>query len=88
MNTGPIPCHEFQFTSTDGLRIACARWDSRRTCALFLNAKAAMAAAPKVASLMAHEFEYDSDWELKQLAAFERVASHFSIDTAVGPGGS
>jgi alpha-beta hydrolase superfamily lysophospholipase len=21
-------CHEFEFTSTDGLRIACARWDS------------------------------------------------------------
>ena len=60
----------------------------RRTRALFLNAKGAMAAAPKVASLMAHEFEYDSDWELKQLAAFERVASHFNIDTAVGPGGS
>jgi alpha-beta hydrolase superfamily lysophospholipase len=24
-----IPCTGFQFTSTDGLRIACARWDSR-----------------------------------------------------------
>jgi alpha-beta hydrolase superfamily lysophospholipase len=24
-----IPCTEFRFTSTDGLHIACARWDSR-----------------------------------------------------------
>jgi glycerol-3-phosphate dehydrogenase len=52
----------------------------RRTRALFLNAKAAMEAAPKVASLMAHELEYDSNWESKQVAAFQRVARHFSLE--------
>jgi glycerol-3-phosphate dehydrogenase len=51
----------------------------RRTRALFLNAKAATEAAPKVASLMAHELEYDSNWESKQLAAFQRVAAHFRL---------
>ena len=60
----------------------------RRTRALFLNAKAAMEAAPKVASLMAHELEYDSNWESKQLAAFQGVATHFSLDEEpAGTGG-
>ena len=27
MNTASVLFHEFQFTSKDGLRIACARWD-------------------------------------------------------------
>lgn len=52
----------------------------RRTRSLFLNAKAAMEAAPKVASLMAHELEYDSNWESTQLEAFQRVAMHFSLE--------
>jgi glycerol-3-phosphate dehydrogenase len=52
----------------------------RRTRSLFLNAKAAMEAAPKVASLMARELAYDSNWESKQLVAFGRVATHFSLD--------
>ena len=51
----------------------------RRTRALFLNAKAAMEAAPKVASLMAHELGYDANWESKQLAAFQQVARHFKL---------
>jgi glycerol-3-phosphate dehydrogenase len=52
----------------------------RRTRTLFLDAKAAMKAAPKVASIMARELEYDSDWEANQLAAFQRVAMHFSVE--------
>jgi glycerol-3-phosphate dehydrogenase len=52
----------------------------RRTRSLFLNAKAAMKAASKVASLMAHELEYDSNWESTQLVAFQRVAMHFSLE--------
>jgi glycerol-3-phosphate dehydrogenase len=59
---------------------------ARRTRALFLNAKAAMTAAPKVASLMARELEYDSNWESKQLAAFEQIAKYFNLDTAVASG--
>jgi glycerol-3-phosphate dehydrogenase len=52
----------------------------RRTRALFLNAKAALAIAPKVASLIARELECDSNWESKQLAEFQRVAGHFILD--------
>lgn len=52
----------------------------RRTRSLFLNAKAALEAAPRVASLMAHELDYDSDWESRQLAAFQQVAVHFSLE--------
>ncbi len=60
----------------------------RRTRALFLNAKAATEAAPKVASLMAHELEYDSSWESKQLAAFQRVTAHFRLgNEPAGSGG-
>jgi glycerol-3-phosphate dehydrogenase len=52
----------------------------RRTRSLFLNANAALQAAPKVASLMAHELEYDSNWESTQLVAFQRVAMHFRVE--------
>jgi glycerol-3-phosphate dehydrogenase len=56
---------------------------SRRTRAVFLNAKAALDAAPKVASLMARELARDSNWELMQVAEFRKVAAHFHIATAV-----
>jgi glycerol-3-phosphate dehydrogenase len=52
---------------------------SRRTRALFLNARAALDAAPKVASLMARELGYDGSWEAKQVADFRHVAGHFVL---------
>jgi glycerol-3-phosphate dehydrogenase len=52
---------------------------SRRTRALFLNAKAAMEAAPKVASLMARELGKDAEWEAQQLTAFHQVAKYFNL---------
>jgi len=55
---------------------------SRRTRALFLNAKAALDAAPKAASLMARELGKDTAWELAQVADFHKIASHFNIATA------
>ena len=51
----------------------------RRTRAVFLNAKAALEAAPKVAALMARELERGPDWELAQLSAFQNVAARFSL---------
>jgi glycerol-3-phosphate dehydrogenase len=51
----------------------------RRTRALFLNSKAAMEAAPKVARLMARELGQDADWVSQQLAALELVAMNFRI---------
>jgi len=59
---------------------------ARRTRALFLNAKAALQAAPKVASLMARELNLAFDWESQQLAAFQEVARHFNLETAVAAG--
>ena len=36
---------------------------------------------------MAHEPEYDSNWESKQLVAFQHVAMHFSLEKVpVGSG--
>jgi len=58
----------------------------RRTRALFLNAKKATEAAPKVAALMARELAYDANWVSAQLVDFERVARHFRVDNE--PAGS
>jgi glycerol-3-phosphate dehydrogenase len=55
---------------------------SRRTRALFLNARAALAMAPAVARLMAAELGRDTSWQEQQLREFQEVASHF----LVGPG--
>jgi len=55
---------------------------ARRTRALFLNAKAALLAAPTVASLMARELKRDSRWEAEQLESFQKTAMHFNLDTA------
>ncbi len=52
---------------------------SRRTRALFLNAKAALRAAPRVAELMARELGQDSAWVENQLSDFHNVASHFTL---------
>jgi glycerol-3-phosphate dehydrogenase len=55
---------------------------SRRTRALFLNAKAAVDAAPKVAALMACELGFDSEWESGQMVEFRRIAAQFSLPAA------
>jgi glycerol-3-phosphate dehydrogenase len=52
----------------------------RRTRALFLNAKAALEAAPKVAALMAKELGCDERWKSVQVADFQRVAAHFNLE--------
>ena len=54
----------------------------RRTRALFLNARAALEAAPKVASLMARELGRDAAWESLQLASFRQIARNFSLEMA------
>jgi glycerol-3-phosphate dehydrogenase len=54
---------------------------ARRTRALFLNARAAIAMAPRVAALMARELDRDCGWEADQIQAFERTASGFLLET-------
>jgi glycerol-3-phosphate dehydrogenase len=56
---------------------------ARRTRALFLNSKAAIAAAPKVAELMARELGFDQEWQTAQLASFNTVARHFTLEGVV-----
>lgn len=50
---------------------------ARRTRALFLDARAALAMAPAAARLLARELGRDAVWEQQQLDAFARVARHY-----------
>ena len=50
---------------------------ARRTRALFLDARAAMEAAPAVATLLALELKQDESWREKQLADFRAIAKGY-----------
>jgi len=52
---------------------------ARRTRALFLNAKAAVRMAPRVAELLARELGYDAAWQTQQVAAFTELARGFQV---------
>ncbi len=53
---------------------------ARRTRSLFLNARAAMEAAPKVASLMAAELGFNAQWQSEQVAAFQHISGRYLPD--------
>jgi glycerol-3-phosphate dehydrogenase len=55
---------------------------ARRTRALFLNARAAVATVPGVARLMARELRQDQSWVDLQLSEFKQTASHFMAGPA------
>ena len=50
---------------------------ARRTRALFLNARAAIRMAPRVAELMAGELDRDGAWKMRQLECFGEVARNY-----------
>jgi len=50
---------------------------ARRTRALFLDARAAMEAAPAVATLLAAELQQHDDWREKQLIEFQAIAKGY-----------
>jgi len=52
---------------------------ARRTRALFLNAKAALAMAPAVARLLATELGRDEAWQQRQLAEFADIVSGYVV---------
>jgi len=52
---------------------------ARRTRALFLNARAALAMAPAVTELMGAELGWDEATQSRQLSAFRDVASHYVL---------
>jgi len=52
---------------------------SRRTRALFLNAKAALAMVPEVVKLMAAELGRDETWQKDQVAQFTTLAQGYLV---------
>lgn len=50
---------------------------ARRTRALFLNARAALAMAPGAARLLANTLGRDENWQRRQLAEFDEIATRF-----------
>lgn len=56
---------------------------SRRVRALFLNAEASVAMAPKVAALMAKELNQDEAWINNQLEEFGKLAQHYRLAAPV-----
>ena len=52
---------------------------ARRTRALFLNARAAMAMAPRAAALLARELGRDAAWQTSQLEEFGRIAANYAL---------
>ena len=52
---------------------------ARRTRALFLNARAAIEMAPRVAELMAKELERDDVWKSEQIRSFEELAKGYLL---------
>jgi glycerol-3-phosphate dehydrogenase len=55
---------------------------ARRTRALFLDAEAAIAAAPQVAALLASELGKDANWQTDQLQKFGAVADAYRPSSA------
>jgi glycerol-3-phosphate dehydrogenase len=53
-----------------------------RTRALFLNARAAIEMAPRVAKLLARELNHDVAWELVQVDEFRRLAAGYLVTLA------
>jgi glycerol-3-phosphate dehydrogenase len=47
---------------------------ARRTRALFLDAEAAVASAPRVAEVLSAELDRDAEWQADQLRQFQTVA--------------
>ncbi len=52
---------------------------ARRTRALFLNAKAALRMAPRVAVILAGEFSKDEKWQADQIKMFNQTASGYLV---------
>ena len=53
---------------------------ARRTRALLLNARASVAAAPAVASIMATELGRDEAWQAEQVAAYRSLAAGYILE--------
>ena len=54
---------------------------ARRTRALFLNSKAAIRMAPRVAGILAKELGKDATWQTGQITTFNQVAGGYVVKT-------
>lgn len=54
---------------------------ARRLRILFLDAKAAIVLAPKIADIMAGELGYDEHWKRSQISTFTELAQHYLINS-------
>jgi glycerol-3-phosphate dehydrogenase len=52
---------------------------ARRMRALFLNAKAAIEMAPRVAELMADELGHTNEWKVSQILGFTQLARGYCV---------
>jgi len=52
---------------------------TRRTRSLFLNARAALAMAPRVAALLAEELGQNAAWQARQVEQFAKVAAGYLV---------
>jgi glycerol-3-phosphate dehydrogenase len=52
---------------------------ARRTRALFLNARAAIRMAPRVAQILAKELGRDQQWQENQIQLFEELAKGYLV---------
>jgi glycerol-3-phosphate dehydrogenase len=52
---------------------------ARRTRILFLDAKAAIESAPKVAAIMAKELDKNEDWQAQEIESFNKVAQNYCV---------
>jgi glycerol-3-phosphate dehydrogenase len=76
-----LPYTEVQVIRAAREEMACTLEDvlARRTRALFLNAPAAIAIAPRVARLLAQELGRGQPWETAQVEAFLEIARHYVL---------
>ncbi|GGW24815.1 glycerol-3-phosphate dehydrogenase/oxidase [Arenibacter certesii] len=58
---------------------------ARRVRALFLDAKASVEMAPKVAEIMALEMNKDLDWQKKQVTAYNAIAAQYVLQEIPTP---
>jgi len=52
---------------------------ARRNRALFLDARAAVDAAPRVAAILAQELGHDDTWQAGEVANFRKVAATYML---------
>jgi len=77
-----LPYHESQIIFAVRNEMARSVEDvlARRTRALFLNAKAAIEIAPRVAEIMAKELGEDENWIAEQIENFNRTAKNYLVE--------